>query len=389
MKKRVILIVLDSVGIGEMPDAAKYGDAGSNTLKHIYENIPNFSLPHLEKLGLGSAQGVDFIPKADKPAGAYGKMAEKSPGKDTSTGHWEMGGIILDQPFRTFPNGFDAEIIEKFTKETGYGILCNKPISGTEVIRQLGEEHMKTKKLIVYTSADSVFQIAAHEEIVPLAELYEICGKARKILDPYYVSRVIARPFVGSCAEDFTRTPNRRDFAMKPFEETILDRLKAAGYEVAGVGKIEDIFAGVGLTRAVHTASNMDGVDKTLEYMKEVDEGLIFTNLVDFDMLYGHRNNVAGYGEALKEFDCRLPEIISALREDDLLLITADHGCDPCTASTDHSREFVPLLAYGKGMTPRDLGIRETFADLAATIADYFGLSPMKNGKSFYPEILS
>lgn len=387
MKKKAILIVLDSVGAGALPDAAAFGDEGANTLGHIAERMP-LNIPHMQAMGLGGLPGLG-IPFVENGRGAYGRAAEKSMGKDTTTGHWEMSGVILPKPFPTYPHGFPADVIAAFENAIGTKTLGNKPASGTAILDELGEEHMKTGYPIVYTSADSVFQIAAHEEIVPLAELYEICGKARKILDPYYVSRVIARPFVGSCAEDFTRTPNRRDFAMKPFEETILDRLKAAGYEVAGVGKIEDIFAGVGLTRAVHTASNMDGVDKTLEYMKEVDEGLIFTNLVDFDMLYGHRNNVAGYGEALKEFDCRLPEIISALREDDLLLITADHGCDPCTASTDHSREFVPLLAYGKGMTPRDLGIRETFADLAATIADYFGLSPMKNGKSFYPEILS
>lgn len=387
MKKRVILIVLDSVGIGELPDADQYGDSGSNTLKHIYDTIPNFSLPNLEKLGLGMIEGTGII-RETTTMGSFGKMAEVSAGKDTTTGHWEMCGIILQKAFRTYPNGFDDKIISEFKEKTGYDILCNLAMSGTEVIKIYGEEHMKTKKLIVYTSADSVFQIAAHEEIIPLEELYRICKITRKILDPHFVGRVIARPFIGKTALDFTRTPNRRDFAMKPYEKTVLDHIKEVGYDVAGVGKINDIFAGQGLTKAVHTVSNMDSVDKTLAYMKEIESGLIFTNLVDFDMLFGHRNNSRGYAEALMEFDDRLPEIMSAMSNDDLLLITADHGCDPTTSSTDHSREYVPLLVYAKNLKCVDLGIRKTFSDLGQTIAQYLDVSPLKNGESFLSQIL-
>ncbi len=388
MKKRVLLIVLDSVGIGELPDADQYGDSGSNTLKHIYDSIPNFSLPNLEKFGLGMIEGTGIVHKVDKPMGSFGKMAEVSAGKDTTTGHWEMCGIILQKAFRTYPNGFDDKIISEFKEKTGYDILCNQAMSGTEVIKIYGDEHMKTKKLIVYTSADSVFQIAAHENVIPLEELYRICEITRKILDPHFVGRVIARPFIGKSAQDFTRTPNRRDFAMKPYEKTVLDHIKDAGYDVAGVGKISDIFAGQGLTKAVHTVSNMDSIDKTLAYMKEIKSGLIFTNLVDFDMLFGHRNNIEGYAKALREFDERLPEIMSAMTNDDLLLITADHGCDPATLSTDHSREYVPLLTYGKNLKSVDLRIRKTFSDLGQTIAQYLDVSPLKNGKSFLSQIL-
>ncbi len=388
MNKRAIILVLDSVGIGEMPDAADFGDSGSNTLKHIYEILPGFSLPNLESLGLGAIQDTGLAIVADKQTGAYGKMAEVSSGKDTTTGHWEMAGIQLSKAFKTYPNGFDEEIINEFTAKSGYGILCNKPMSGTEVIKIFGEEHRRTKKLIVYTSADSVFQIAAHEETIPLDELYRVCEVARKILDKHHVSRVIARPFIGTSPGNFTRTPNRRDFAMVPFEKTMLDHIKDAGLEVAGVGKIGDIFAERGLTKNVHTVSNDDGIDKTLAFMKEVQNGLIFTNLVDFDMLYGHRNNVNGYADALKGFDERLPEILQAMNEQDLLLITADHGCDPTTSSTDHSREYVPLLVYKKGIRPTDLGIRSTFSDLGQTVIDYLDVNPMKNGTSFLSQIL-
>ena len=388
MKKRVILIVLDSVGIGEMPDADKYGDKGSNTLKHIYENIANFSLSYLEKMGLGNIDGVDTIPKSIDPIAAYGKMAEKSDGKDTTTGHWEMSGIILDQAFRTFPNGFDDIIMDEFTSQTGYGYLCNQAMSGTEVIKIYGEEHIETKKLIVYTSADSVFQIAAHESVIPLDELYSICETTRKILNKYNVSRVIARPFIGDTPETYKRTPNRRDFAMAPYEKTMLDTIKDVGLEVAGVGKIEDIFAGKGLTKAVHTVSNLDGIEKTIEYMNNTKSGLIFTNLVDFDMLYGHRNNIPGEANALIEFDESLPLIIDNMQEEDILMITADHGCDPSTISTDHSREYVPLLVYGKKIKPVNLGIRASFSDLGQTIVDYLGVEELKNGESFLSEIL-
>ena len=388
MKKRVILIVLDSVGIGEMPDADKYGDTGSNTLKHIYENIDSFSLPIMQQMGLGNIDGVDTIPKVSEPIAAYTKMAEKSDGKDTTTGHWEMSGIILDQAFRTFPNGFDDVIMDEFTSETGYGYLCNQAMSGTEVIKIYGDEHIKTKKLIVYTSADSVFQIAAHESIIPLGELYSICETTRKILNKYNVSRVIARPFIGDTPETYQRTPNRRDFAMAPYEKTMLDHIKDAGLEVAGVGKIEDIFAGKGLTKAVHTVSNSDGIEKTIEYMQNTDAGLIFTNLVDFDMLYGHRNNIPGEANALIEFDRSLSRITEHMQEEDILMITADHGCDPSTVSTDHSREYVPLLVYGKKVRPVNLGIRASFSDLGQTIVDYLGVEKLKNGESFLSEIL-
>lgn len=389
MNKRVILIVLDSVGIGEMPDADKYGDAGSNTLKHIYENIDDFSLPTMEKMGLGDIDGVDTIPKASDPIAAFGKMAEKSDGKDTTTGHWEMSGIILDQAFRTFPDGFDEVIMDEFTSQTGYGYLCNQAMSGTEVIKIYGEEHIKTKKLIVYTSADSVFQIAAHESVIPLDELYKICETSRKILNKYNVSRVIARPFVGDTPENFKRTPNRRDFAMAPYEKTMLDHIKDADLDVAGVGKIEDIFTGKGLTKAIHTVSNLDGIEKTIEYMQNTQSGLIFTNLVDFDMLFGHRNNIPGEANALIEFDESLPRIFDHMREDDILMITADHGCDPSTESTDHSREYVPLLVYGKTINPVNLGIRASFSDLGQTVVEYLGAKRLKNGTSFLDEIIN
>ncbi|MFA0815968.1 MAG: phosphopentomutase [Anaerofustis sp.] len=388
MAKRAIIVVLDSVGIGELPDASNYGDQGSATLQHIYSAMNGFSLPNLEKLGLGNISNAAPIPRKEQPIGAYGKMAEQSPGKDTTTGHWEMSGIILKKAFRTFPQGFGDDIMQKFKEETGYDYLCNRPISGTEVIKLLGEEHMRTKKLIVYTSADSVFQIAAHEKIIPLDELYRVCRITRKILDAYHVGRVIARPFIGDSPETFVRTPNRRDFSMEPYEKTILQAIKDAGMDVAGVGKIEDIFAKQGLTKAIHTVSNQDGIDKTLDYMKDVEHGLIFTNLVDYDMLYGHRNNVAGYANALSEFDDRLPEIMNAMRDDDLLFLTADHGCDPTTPSTDHSREYVPLLVFGKKIKPTDLGIRTTFSDLGQTIAEYLGTDALNHGVSFLANIL-
>ena len=389
MNKRAIIIVLDSVGIGELPDADKYGDKGANTIGNLYKNIPGFSLPNMEKMGLGNISGIDYIPKSISPTASFAKMAEASHGKDTTTGHWEIAGLRLDKPFSVFPNGFPNEIIDKFKEITGYDVLCNKPYSGTEVIKDYGIEHMTTKRLIVYTSADSVFQIAAHEEVVPLEELYDICRKARKMLDPYFVGRVIARPFVGNTPQDFKRTPNRRDFSLEPFSPTLLDNVKAEGLEVAAVGKIEDIYAAKGITQSVHTVSNADGINKTIDYLKTVKSGLIFTNLVDFDMLYGHRNDANGYANALIEFDNRLPEILSLIGENDLLFITADHGCDPFfTESTDHSREYVPLLVYSPSAKCTDLGIRNTFSDLGATAAEFLNAAKCQHGKSFLNEIM-
>ncbi len=389
MINNVTLIVLDSVGIGELPDAYKYGDEGSNTLSNILKNIKDINLPNLNKLGLGSIEGVEGLEHVNNIVGSYGKLAEKSPGKDTTTGHWEIGGIILKEPFPTFPNGFPGELIAKFENLIGTKILGNKVASGTVIIDELGEEHIDTGYPIVYTSADSVFQIAAHEDVIPIHKLYELCEIARKILTgKYSVGRVIARPFVGKPGS-FTRTSNRRDFSLKPVEKTILDAIKEAGLEVMAVGKIEDIFSGQGITKSVHTVDNMDGVDKTLEYIKEHNRGLIFTNLVDFDMKYGHRNDVKGYAKALEEFDSRLPEIIDNLKDDEILILTADHGCDPTTASTDHSREYIPVLIYGnkikKGI---DIGTRRTFADIGATILELLGLEKINNGESFAHLIL-
>ncbi len=389
MINNVTLIVLDSVGIGELPDAYKYGDEGSNTLSNILKNIKDVNLPNLNKLGLGLIEGVEGIEPVNNIIGSYGRLAEKSPGKDTTTGHWEIGGIILKEPFPTFSNGFPDELITKYENLIGTKILGNKVASGTVIIDELGKEHMETGYPIVYTSADSVFQIAAHEDVIPIRKLYELCEIARKILTGKYgVGRVIARPFIGKPGS-FSRTSNRRDFSLKPIEKTILDVIREAGLEVMAVGKIEDIFSGQGITKSVHTEDNMDGVDKTIGYMKEHNKGLIFTNLVDFDMKYGHRNDVKGYANALEEFDNRLPEIIDKLREDEILILTADHGCDPTTASTDHSREYVPVLIYGnkikKGI---DIGTRRTFADIGATVLELLGLKKTNNGESFAHLIL-
>lgn len=386
---RVVLIVLDSVGIGELPDAAEYGDNGSNTVGNIVKVCGSIDMPNLSRLGIGKIDGVDYIAIPQKIEGCYGKMTEVSKGKDTITGHWEIAGLQLEYPFPTYPQGFSEEILEKFQKLTGRGVLANCTASGTEIIKEYGEEHMNTGKLIVYTSADSVFQIAAHEEIVPLEELYRICQIARDMLQGKdMVGRVIARPFIGQPG-GFSRTANRRDFAAEPTSETILDKIKQKGLDVIAVGKIEDIFSKKGITQAEHTKSNMEGVDVTLNYMKKQSNGIIFTNLVDFDMVFGHRNNPEGYKKAIEEFDRRLPEIISEMREDDLLIITADHGCDPTTASTDHSREYVPILIYGQRIK-RDvnLGTRKTFSDIASTIADIFDIDDTFSGISFKDDIL-
>ena len=384
MVRRVVLIVLDSVGVGELPDAAAYGDAGSNTIGNMSRAVGALHLPHLGKLGLGNLTEIEGVPPETGVRGAYGKMAEASEGKDTTTGHWEIAGIYSSVPFPVYPDGFPPEIIEEFERSIERKTLGNYAASGTVIIQELGEEHIRTGYPIVYTSADSVFQIAAHEEVVPLEELYRMSEIARKILEcGQQVARVIARPFVGEPGA-FVRTENRRDYSCQPPEPTLLDRLVAAGQEVSAVGKIEDIFAHRGLTRTNHTTNDMDGVTQTVTYMREGHQGLIFTNLVDFDMLYGHRNNPQGYAEALQAFDRRLPEVMEAMGAEDVLIITADHGCDPTTPSTDHSREYVPLLVYGRPIEPGvDLGIRHTFADVSATISEWLGLPRAAFGISF------
>ena len=388
--KRAILIVLDSVGVGELKDAKSYGDEGSHTLDNVYKSCNGLEINELEKLGIGNIEGVNAPKKCDNAIGAFGRCEEASKGKDTVTGHWEISGVILEEPLNTYPQGFSDDIINEFKKRANIeGILGNIVASGTQIIEDLGEEHVKTGYPIIYTSADSVFQIAAHEDIIPVEKLYEMCEIARNMLvDKWAVGRVIARPFIGE-APNFKRTSNRRDYALDPFNKTMLEYLKDANYEVAAVGKIEDIYNKKGITSAVHTKSNMDGVDKTLEYMDTVNEGLIFTNLVDFDMLYGHRNDPAGYGKALEDFDNRLEEIYSKMDEEDILIITADHGCDPTTSSTDHSREHIPVLVYGKNIKQGvNIGTRETFADIGKTILDFFNVKNELVGKSFLNDIL-
>lgn len=390
MINRVILVVMDSVGIGELPDANLYGDTGSNTLGNIAAQVKDFRLENLEALGIGNIDGASGLKTAAAPKGCYGKALELSPGKDTTTGHWEMSGIKLEHAFPTFPHGFPKELLDEFEKAIGTKTLGNEVASGTEIIVRLGDKHLETGYPIVYTSADSVFQIAAHEEVIPLERQYEICTIARGLLKgKYAVGRVIARPFLGTSGS-YKRTTNRRDFSLKPLKKTILDIIKENGLNVQAVGKIEDIFAGEGMTEAVHTKGNMDGVDKTLEYMATGKPGLIFTNLVDFDMVYGHRNDVNGYANALKEFDSRLPEIIAAMKDEDVLIITADHGCDPTTASTDHSREYIPVLVYGKQLKAGvNLGIRRGFGDIGATVLDLLGFAAEIDGTSFKMEITS
>lgn len=388
--KRVVLIVLDSVGVGEMPDAQMYGDKGSHTLDHTFEACNGLNIPNLKKLGLGNIEGVKALGKEESVIGAFGKGSEKSIGKDTVTGHWEIGGVILDKPLNTYPDGFSDKIINEFKEKAKIdGILGNKVASGTAIIEELGEEHVKTGYPIIYTSADSVFQIAAHEEVIGLDNLYKMCEIAREMLvGENVVGRVIARPFVGEVGS-FKRTSNRRDYALDPFGKTALEYIKENGMSVAAVGKIEDIYNGKGVTEAVHIKNNMDGVDKTLEYMDKIDNGLIFTNLVDFDMLYGHRNDPKGYGKAIEDFDGRLNEIYSKLRDEDILIITADHGCDPTTESTDHSREYIPILVYGKKVKGgTELGIRDSFTDIGKSILHYLGIDNSLEGKSFISEII-
>lgn len=381
--KRVFLIVLDSFGIGEMPDAANYGDKGSNTLGTVAKS-PEFSMPNMEKLGLFNIDGVTAKAPYAAPEGVFARMTEQSAGKDTTTGHWEIAGLISKKPMPTFPNGFPQEMLDEFSKAVGRKVLCNKPYSGTQVIQDYGDEHRKTGALIVYTSADSVFQIAAHEEVVPVEELYRDCEIARQMLQGNLgVGRVIARPFVGASSGNYTRTSRRHDFSLEPPQDTMLDVLKEAEYDVIGVGKINDIFAGKGITEFVRTQDNADGIEKTMEYMERDFNGLCFVNLVDFDMLYGHRNDVPGYAKALTYFDQQLPKILSALEPEDVLMITADHGCDPGTPSTDHSREYTPFVMYGKNLSHgKNMGTRGSFSDIGATVLDYFGLSGNIAGES-------
>lgn len=386
--ERAIIIVLDSVGCGEMPDAANFGDQGSDTLGNLARAVGGLHLPALGALGLGNIhpiQGVDPVPR---PLAAFGKMAERSNGKDTTLGHWEIAGIITPAPLPTYPQGFPPEVIAPFEAAIGRKTLGNYAASGTVIISELGPEHQRTGYPIVYTSADSVFQIAAHEETIPIEELYRMCRIAREQLTgPHALGRVIARPFLGVPGA-YTRTDRRHDFSLEPPAPTLLDRLKAAGWPVAGVGKIEDIFAGRGLTSSVHIHDNQDGLEKTLELLEKLERGLIFTNLVDFDMKYGHRNDTAGYAAALVEADGYLPRILDRLKSGDLLIITADHGCDPTTASTDHSREYVPLLVYGPDTRGGvDLGVREAFSDVAATLAEGFHLDWKAPGESFLAQL--
>lgn len=386
---RAIVVILDSVGIGELPDAADYGDAGSHTLGNIAHALGGLDLPHLQQLGLGNIDAIEGVPAVDTPQASYGKMTELSTGKDTTSGHWELMGLVLERPFPTYPHGFPEEVITEFTRRTGKEVLGNTPTSGTTIIEELGAEHVATGKPIVYTSADSVFQIAAHEEVISVEQLYKMCEQAREMLrGEHGVGRVIARPFIGEPG-NFTRTGRRKDFSRKPPLPTVLDVAKEQGYPVTGVGKIDNIFADQGITGGNHTTNDMAGVDATLEYMRSQENGIIFTNLCDCDMLYGHRNNVEGYAQALRDFDARLPELVDAVREDDMLVLTADHGCDPTTASTDHSREYVPLLVYGKALKEGvNLGVRSSFADLAATIAEVLDLQSPKWGTSFVDLLL-
>lgn len=388
--KRVFLIVLDSVGIGEEPDAALYGDAGSNTLRSASKS-QYFHMPNMQKMGLFNIDNVTCRPPVDSPQAAFARVQEKSCGKDTTIGHWEIAGIQSASPLPTFPDGFPAEVIEEFEKLSGRKALCNKPYSGTDVIRDYGKESVEQDKLIVYTSADSVFQIAAHEDVVPVEELYDICRKARKMLTGKYgVGRVIARPFVGTYP-NYQRTANRHDFSLEPPSVTMLDQLSDAGYDVVSVGKIVDIFAEKGITEYMRTKGNEEGIDRAIELANGKDfNGLCFINLVDFDMLWGHRNDVDGYAKGLTYFDSKLPEIVNGLREDDILMITADHGCDPGKLdSTDHSREYIPWVIYGNKIKAGvNLGTLPTFSDIGATILDYFGVDQQIKGTSRLKDIL-
>lgn len=387
--KRVFLIVMDSVGIGEAPDADKFGDKGADTIGHIAEKMNGLKMPNMGKLGLSNISEIKGIEKAEKPMAFYTKMQEASNGKDTMTGHWEIMGLNIQTPFRVFPDGFPQELISELEARTGRKIIGNKPASGTEILVELGEEHMKTGALIVYTSADSVLQIAAHEDIIPIQEQYEICKIARELTldEKYMVGRVIARPFIGEPG-NFQRTSNRHDYALKPFDRTVMNEMADIGLDVLAIGKISDIFDGEGVTEAIRTTSNMDGMDKLIETFEKEFTGLSFLNLVDFDALFGHRRDPEGYGKALEEFDERLPEVFEKMQDGDLLMITADHGNDPVHHGTDHTREYVPLLVFSKDMEEgKELPISETFADIGATIADNFNVKMPAFGKSFLNQL--
>ncbi|MBN2984380.1 phosphopentomutase [Cohnella algarum] len=387
--RRIAVIVLDSVGIGELPDASAYGDAGAHTLGHIAARVPDLRLPNLRKLGLANIAPIADWEPEPRPLASYGKMAEISKGKDTMTGHWELMGLKIDTPFRTFPNGFPDELISKFEAETGRTVIGNRAASGTEILDELADEQIRSGSWIVYTSADSVFQIAAHEDVIPLDELYSACRTARRLTmhEPYAVGRVIARPYVGKRGA-YVRTPNRHDYAVKPPQPTVLNALKNGGRDVIAVGKINDIFSGEGIGKAIPTKSNEDGIAATVRELAKEFHGLLFTNLVDFDSLYGHRRDPEGYARALEEFDRAVPSLLRSLGDDDLLVVTADHGNDPVHSGTDHTREYVPLLAYSpRAAAPGSIGTRRTFADLAATIAENFGVAAPANGTSFLNEI--
>ena len=388
MKRRVFLIVLDSYGIGAAPDAERFGDVGCNTLRSI-TGSKEYDTPVMKEMGLFNIDGVDYMEGVQATSGVCGRLTEMSAGKDTTIGHWEIAGIVSKNPLPTYPDGFPEEVLERFSEATKRGVLCNKPYSGTDVIRDYGKEHMETGKLIVYTSADSVFQIAAHEDIVPVEELYRYCEMAREILTGEHgVGRVIARPFVGT-EGDFKRTPRRHDYSLVPPADTMMDALLANGYDTYGVGKIYDIFAGKGIAHTTRIENNVDGMEKAMELQNVDFTGLCFVNLVDFDMVYGHRNDIDGYAKAATVFDKQLKEFMARMKEEDILMITADHGCDPGFKGTDHSREYVPFLAYGKDVKANvNLGTRTSFADIAATIQDIFGVEQITAGQSFKDEIL-
>ncbi|MGG4346553.1 phosphopentomutase [Paenibacillus lautus] len=386
---RIHLIVMDSVGIGEAPDAADFDDIGSDTLGHIARECGGLNMPNMAALGLSNIREIEGVPIADKPRAYYTKMQEASNGKDTMTGHWEIMGLYIDTPFRVFPDGFPEELIQRIEEKTGRKVIGNKPASGTEIIEELGEEHVKTGALIIYTSADSVLQIAAHEDVVPLKELYEICEFCREITleDPYMLGRIIARPFMGEVGS-FKRTANRHDYALKPFGRTTMNEMKDAGLDVIALGKISDIYDGEGITKAIRTVSNMDGMDKMVQTLDEPFKGLSFINLVDFDAVYGHRRDPKGYGQALEDYDQRLPEVFEKMTEKDLLIITADHGNDPTYKGTDHTREYVPLLVYSPRFAEgKELPLRKTFADLGATVADNFSVKLPEHGTSFLDDL--
>jgi phosphopentomutase len=382
--RRAVVVVCDGLGVGAAPDAARFGDEGSDTLGHVLASR-EVNIPNLRDLGLGNLPPTWTGARQERTRGAFGKMAERSAGKDTATGHWEMMGLVTEKPFRVYTQGFPEPLVRAFEQRIGRQVLGNKAASGTEILKELGEEHLRTGRPILYTSGDSVFQIAAHEDLVPPEELYRWCRIGYELACLQYgVLRVIARPFVGQDAGSFKRTPNRRDFPVPPAAETLLDHMAAKGWPVFGVGKIEDIFTGRGVSAAVHTKSDADGVDQTLDGLRRFDRGLVFTNLVDFDTLYGHRNDVPGFAQNLERLDARIPELLGALGPDDVFMLTADHGCDPSDVSTDHTREHVPLLVAGPGVRPTtDLGVRATFADLGATLAENFGVGPLGAGTSF------